>query len=283
MPVEEERNEAVVFFSEAIGKWNRLIELYNTIRITTHPMTCEQEADGILAWFQENYDQYVSYSAFRAFEHSSDGKQIPKDPVFNVIFRGAHIRHICRRPTEFAEDLGMGVAFLRAHLASIKRKEENRSEPQSTLSRLERVLLRFHLAAGQLRKRRKNKTAYLIEDEYDVQDLLRAILRLDFDDIRSEEWTPSYAGGASKIDLVLKKEKVLIEVKKIGESLTEKQVGPQLIVDTARYDEYPDVETLVCFIYDPDMIISNPKGLQTDLEKLPTKKLKVKVTICPSP
>jgi hypothetical protein len=283
MSVEEERNEATVFFSEAIGKWNRLVELYNTIRITTHPMTCEQEADGILAWFQENYDHYVSYSAFSVFESSSDGKEIRRDPVFNVIFKGAHIRNICRRPTEFAQDLGMGVAFLRAHLASIKRKEENRSEPQSALSRLERVLLRFHLVAGQLRKRRKNKTAYLIKDEYDVQDLLRAILRLDFDDIRSEEWTPSYAGGASKIDIVLKKERVLIEVKKIGESLTEKQIGPQLIVDTARYDEYPDVETLVCFVYDPDMIISNPKGLQTDLEKLPTKKLKVKVVICPSP
>jgi len=102
------------------------------------------------------------------------------------------------------------------------------------------------------------------------------------DDIRSEEWTPSYAGGASKIDLILKKEKVLVEVKKTGDNLTEKQIDPQLIVDIARYDEYPDVETLVCFVYDPDLIISNPKGLKTDLEKLPTKKLRVTVVICPS-
>jgi hypothetical protein len=122
----------------------------------------------------------------------------------------------------------------------------------------------------------------LIEDEYDVQDLLHAILKLDFDDIRTEEWTPSYAGGASRIDMTLRNEKILIETKKASENLKEKQIGSQLIIDIARYKTYPDIETLVCFVYDPDSIIINPKGLQSDLEKLSTKELGVRVIICPS-
>jgi REase_DpnII-MboI len=32
-----------------------------------------------------------------------------------------------------------------------------------------------------------------IKDEYDVQDLLHAILRAFFDDVRPEEFVPSYA------------------------------------------------------------------------------------------
>ena len=36
-----------------------------------------------------------------------------------------------------------------------------------------------------------------VRDEYDVQDLLHALLKMFFKDVRSEEWTPSYAGASS--------------------------------------------------------------------------------------
>ncbi|MEI6002257.1 hypothetical protein H3V53_35580 [Paraburkholderia bengalensis] len=35
-------------------------------------------------------------------------------------------------------------------------------------------------------------------DEYDVQDLLHGVLHLEFDDIRPEEWCPSYAGTGTR-------------------------------------------------------------------------------------
>jgi hypothetical protein len=131
-----------------------------------------------------------------------------------------------------------------------------------------------------LRKRRKGKTSYLVEDEYDVQDLLRALLKLDFDDVLAEEWTPSYAGAGSKIDFVLRREGILVEVK-YGPNLTEKQIGEQLIVDIAKYEEYPNVNVVVCFVYDPDRVIGNPRGIESDLEKLPTRKLKVRAFVRP--
>jgi hypothetical protein len=63
--------------------------------------------------------------------------------------------------------------------------------------RLERVLGRFHQVAKQLQKRRTGRDTLWITDEYDVQDLLHALLKIDFNDIRAEEWTPPAPGGGS--------------------------------------------------------------------------------------
>lgn len=46
---------------------------------------------------------------------------------------------------------------------------------------------RFHLMARQLRDRHKNRPTLDVEDEYDVQDLLCALLRIEFEDTRPEE------------------------------------------------------------------------------------------------
>ena len=104
-----------------------------------------------------------------------------------------------------------------------------------------------------------------IEDEYDVQDLLHALLHLYFDDIRAEEWTPSYAGKSARVDFLLKNEKTVIEVKKTRHGLADKEVGDQLIIDVDRYKEHPDCEKLICFVYDPEGRIGNPNGIMDDL------------------
>jgi hypothetical protein len=147
--------------------------------------------------------------------------------------------------------------------------------------KLLKTLNRFHIAVISLSKRRKGKTPFVIDDEYDVQDLLYTFLKLEFDDVRKEEFTPSYAGGASRIDFVLKKEKVIVEAKKTSDSLTTNKIGEQLIIDIAKYESYPEINTLVCFIYDPDYLIENSEGLKLDLEKKSTEKLKVIVIISP--
>ncbi len=126
---------------------------------------------------------------------------------------------------------------------------------------------RFHLIAKQIRQRHNDRSTLDIKDEYDVQDLLHSILKIYFDDIRPEEWNPSYAGSSSRSDFLLKDEKVIIEVKKTRETLKAKQLGEQLIIDIAHYRKNPDCNTLYCFVYDPDGYISNPKGIQNDLTK----------------
>lgn len=56
------------------------------------------------------------------------------------------------------------------------------------------IVDRFHLVARQLRSRHADRATLEIEDEYDVQDLLHALLQLISDDIRKEEWTPLIRG-----------------------------------------------------------------------------------------
>ena len=131
------------------------------------------------------------------------------------------------------------------------------------------------------RKVRSARKPAVIEDEYDVQDLFHALLRIFFEDVRSEEWTPSYAGGCSRADFLLPQEKTVIEIKKTRKGLGEKEVGSQLLIDIARYRSHPDCNNLVCFVYDPEGKIGNPKGLERDLNNLSSDKINIVALIRP--
>ncbi len=82
------------------------------------------------------------------------------------------------------------------------------------MSLIEEICSRFHFVARQLGEPHGNRPSLGISDENDVQDLLYALLKLHFDDIRSEEWTPSYTGRSSRMDFLLKNEAIVIETKK---------------------------------------------------------------------
>jgi len=140
------------------------------------------------------------------------------------------------------------------------------------------VCERFHDVARQLTQRFAGRGTLVISDEHDVQDLLHALLRMFFDDIRPEEYTPSYAGAASKVDFLVKAAHTVVEVKC---NLSDKQVGDQLLVDIQRYSRHPDCRALLCFVYDPNGRIKNAGGLEKDLSEQSTDKLEVVVMIRP--
>lgn len=142
----------------------------------------------------------------------------------------------------------------------------NNNEPEIIVDNIiRRIFSRFHRIVRQIRSRYNNRPTIDVNDEYDVQDLLHVILQLYFDDIRCEEWTPSYAGKSSRMDFLLKKEKIVIEVKKTRQGLSDKEVADQLIIDVDRYKVHPDCCKMICFVYDPEGRIANPKGLMNDL------------------
>ncbi len=124
---------------------------------------------------------------------------------------------------------------------------------------------RFHLIACQIREPYNNRDTLDVQNEYDAQGLFHALLCLYFNDIRPEAWTPSYAGGAARMDFLLKQEGVVIELKKTRKGLEAREVGKQLIDDIARYQIHPDCGTLICFVYDPEGRIKNPRGIENDL------------------
>lgn len=158
----------------------------------------------------------------------------------------------------------------------LKKKERIKATPLTTpqalafpdpVATVERLAKNFHLFVGQLRHRHANRPQLEIKDEYDVQDAFHALLRLFFDDIRDEEWTPSYAGGSSRIDFLLTNEEIVIEVKKTRSGLRDKEVGEQLLIDIQRYQTHQRCKLLIAFIYDPDKLIKNPAGLSSDLDR----------------
>jgi hypothetical protein len=149
------------------------------------------------------------------------------------------------------------------------------------LALVQRMCERFHAVVRQLRDRYDGRSTLDIDDEYDVQDLLHSLLRLHFDDIRAEEWTPSYAGGSARVDFLIKPYMILIEVKKTRSGLTSKKVGNELIEDIARYKQMKNAKSLVCFVYDPEERITNVRGLISDLEAL-DKEIDLKVIVAPS-
>jgi len=123
------------------------------------------------------------------------------------------------------------------------RIEENRRNPgevmeadiHSATARLVQLADSFHRTALRLRTRHADREPFLINDEYDVQDLFSALLETRFEDVRREEWGPSYAGGATRVDFFLKSECVLLETKMTRDGLSDRRVGEELIIDIAHY------------------------------------------------
>lgn len=143
------------------------------------------------------------------------------------------------------------------------------------------ILSKFHKFARQLNHRYNDRQTISIYDEYDVQDLVHAILRLHFEDIRAEECTPSYAGASSRIDFLIKDESIGVEIKKTRPGLRDRELGEQLIIDKERYKSHYNCKNLICFIYDPEGYVANAAGLINDLGGL-TDDMNTYVVISPS-
>jgi hypothetical protein len=172
---------------------------------------------------------------------------------------------------QLKQGLEKGCPILESMIKEIEDDwDENNINQQPIILTLDKIKIlcnKFDLFARQIKNRHSNRSTIEIIDEYDVQDLFHALLTLYFDDIKDEEPTPSYAGGSSRVDFLLKQEQTIIELKKTSENLTAKKVGEQLIIDIARYKSHPDCKTLICFVYDPERRIKNPRGLENDLSK----------------
>ena len=107
-----------------------------------------------------------------------------------------------------------------------------------------------------------------MEDEIDVQDLLHALLRIQFEDIGTDEWTPSYSGGAPRTTFLLNDSRLAVIVKKTRPGLNAKDLTDQLRIDAERHRSHDRCTTLLCFIYDPEGRIGNPRGLETNLTSM---------------
>ena len=148
------------------------------------------------------------------------------------------------------------------------------------LSITKNICQRFHFVARQLRLRAEYRSSVSIEDESDVQDLLHALLRLQFDDISTDEWTPGYTNGASRTTFLLNHDRLAVVTKKTRAGLTMTDLKDQVRADIERYRGRGRCTSLLCFIYDPDGRIGNPRGLETELTST-SEQFTVEIVVAP--
>lgn len=159
-------------------------------------------------------------------------------------------------------------------------KENENNSIKDNIKLLNAVFERIHLIIKQLRQRYDDRDTINVKDEYDLQDLVHALLIIYFDDIRKEEWNPSYAGSSTRSDFLLKQEQIVIEIKHTRKGLNARKLGEELIIDKEKYKAHPDCKKLYCLVYDPEGYINNPKAIEEDLKE-ETETFSVKVLIVP--
>ena len=111
--------------------------------------------------------------------------------------------------------------------------------PEPDTEMVERLCCRLPNAARILLSRqRKNKSPFLIEDEYDVQDLLHALLRAYLKYSVQEDPLPKVAGTKSgRADISIEELGVLIEVKFVRSPEDQKSIFTDFSQDLVLYAE----------------------------------------------
>ena len=170
--------------------------------------------------------------------------------------------HICIRVSSVNRCLDLIRDQFSDYLLDVKSKitilksTDNSELKVNNIDKLESIFSRFHKVALELRDRRKPNPPILMENEYDVQYVLRGLLTLSFDIIKPEEPCPSCCGSYSIIDILLDNEKIAIEVKRLKPDLTSEKLKGQLLKDINDYRKHGMVKKIIFFLYDPDFLIS---------------------------
>lgn len=157
------------------------------------------------------------------------------EPDLAQVAESALLDRILTRPVPLNDVTEAAAAYI-----SALRIRDRTLAPKALMDDLEKVLIlcrRFPLMSDTLRKRYGRRPPLEMTDEYDVQDLLHGILRLHFDDVRPEEYTPSYAGKHSRVDFLLPRERLVVEAKMTRSGLGQKDVIDQLLIDVGRYSK----------------------------------------------
>lgn len=168
----------------------------------------------------------------------------------------------------FGRVLPQGAPIESVGLPETSTAPQQIARPASVEELLGVVVRGLRRAMHPLTHRRRGAQPLTFANEYDVQDLLHALLRPWIGDIRPEEFTPSYAGSSTRMDFLLPAYSLVIETKNVRDRSHAKRIGDELIIDIEHYRKHVDCKTLWCVVYDPEHLITNAQGLRMDLEGL---------------
>ncbi|EPH6764576.1 hypothetical protein ACS0ON_004204 [Cronobacter dublinensis] len=208
----------------------------------------------IRALYPSNHDFVSEWKEISAVIKKTDMKSYERDLDYKVV-RDDIIRNTVGLINKITSDYRKyrGELFGSANIDS--------------LSKAINICERFGLVVDAMKIRYASRPPLLMNDEYDVQDLLHALLKIEFDDIRCEDAVSSTFNRNARVDFVLHKEKIVIECKMTRAGLNDKEIGKQLIEDILKYTKHPDCGHLICLVYDPAGLIVNEAGIQNDLNR----------------
>jgi REase_DpnII-MboI len=135
-----------------------------------------------------------------------------------------------------------------------------------------RALESISVAARRLSGRSHGRPPFLIENEYDVQDLAETVLRGAAIDVTREDWTPKRAGAAKRIDLVIPSLESVIECKIVRDKAHARTIADELRIDFECYHDHPSCKNLYVYIYDPERRIVDPVQFCQDLNGIRRKR-----------
>jgi len=103
-------------------------------------------------------------------------------------------------PDDYPERLAKQLSVIDEYIKILEQRAADSPAPlpkpePSAIERVLHVVGKFHRVARQLRVRHEQRKTLEVEDEYDVQDLLHALLTIFFDDIRPEDGLPATLGN----------------------------------------------------------------------------------------
>jgi hypothetical protein len=134
-----------------------------------------------------------------------------------------------------------------------------------SLATLELLLRRLPRAVRELRARHGDRPPFRIADICDLEDLLRALLPLHFDDVRPLSRTPSYSIGTRTDFLVASPaggRMIAVVPKWVGAGLSEGALTTQWNEDVAYHEAQRDCGVLVGLVYDPEARLPEPSRLE---------------------
>jgi hypothetical protein len=138
--------------------------------------------------------------------------------------------------------------------------------PADPVAGLEDFLRRLPRTIRQLRTRHADRPPFRVQDEHDLEDLLRAVLPLQFAEVRSENRTPSYA-LCTRVDFRLGQEggelSLALTAKTVSRTSGEKNLADEWREDVAYYQRLRGCHTLIGLVYDPEGTLREPRRLET--------------------
>jgi hypothetical protein len=253
--------------------WHEPTRRFRDYRIRLRPAEIVQHVDACVG--QQEYD-----AVRRGGGTFEDGVAAISDPKVRERVLTYESQTIERGGERFILDVrGCQASFMPRELEDLEcgrmpdryERLPDLGDDRSRLAIVRAVLTTFPIIARHLSERGRGRPPILIETEYDIQDIVFAILRPTFPDVRYEDWTPRVAGRSRRIDLVVPDLNVVIELKFVRDRRHGRSVVDELHIDIETYHSHPNCGRLLAFIFDPGNFIVDPGLLERELSGLRVK------------